>query len=77
MEDAATALGAKINNKMVGSFDNSTAVFRFYANKIITTGEGGIITTKNKDLFKKLKFITQCGIDKRPWKRSFSKKNYF
>lgn len=77
VEDAATALGAKINNKMVGSFDNSTAVFSLYANKIITTGEGGIITTKNRNLFKKLKIITQCGIDKSPWKRSFSKKNYF
>ena len=71
VEDAATALGAKINNKMVGSFDNSTAVFSLYANKIITTGEGGIITTKNRNLFKKLKIITQCGIDKSPWKRSF------
>jgi len=77
IEDAATALGARVNKKMVGSFDYSTAVFSLYANKIITTGEGGIITTNNFNLYKQIKIITQCGIDKNPWKRSKLKKSYF
>lgn len=77
VEDAATALGAKIGNKPVGSSKVSTAVFSLYANKIITTGEGGIIATNNNILYKKLKIITQCGIDKSPWRRSFQKKNYY
>ena len=77
VEDAATALGAKIGNKPVGSSKISTAVFSLYANKIITTGEGGIIATNNNILYKKLKIITQCGIDKSPWRRSFQKKSYY
>lgn len=54
LEDAATALGAKLGKNYIGSFNNVTSVFSLQANKIITTGEGGIISTSNKNLAKKL-----------------------
>ncbi|MFA6598864.1 MAG: DegT/DnrJ/EryC1/StrS family aminotransferase [Ignavibacteriaceae bacterium] len=48
IEDAAEALGATIGGKNVGSFGN-IGVFSFYGNKIITTGEGGMLVL-NDDL---------------------------
>ena len=50
VEDAAEAFGQKINNKLCGSFGD-ISIFSFYANKQITTGEGGMITTNNKKLY--------------------------
>jgi perosamine synthetase len=44
VEDAAPSLGAKIGDRFVGSFSDFT-VFSFDARKILTTGEGGVITT--------------------------------
>ncbi len=49
MEDAAHAHGASINNLNSGNIGD-ISVFSFYATKIITTGEGGMITTNNKKL---------------------------
>jgi perosamine synthetase len=46
VEDAAPSLGAKIGDKFVGSISDFT-VFSFDARKILTTGEGGIITTND------------------------------
>jgi len=51
IEDACEAIGAEYKGKKVGSFGNC-GVFAFYANKQITTGEGGIIVTNNKDVAK-------------------------
>ena len=50
IEDAAEAIGQKLNNKLCGSFGD-ISTFSFYANKQITTGEGGMITTNNKKLY--------------------------
>ena len=50
IEDAAEALGQKLNNKLCGSFGD-ISIFSFYANKQITTGEGGMITTNNKKIY--------------------------
>jgi len=50
IEDAAEVLGQKLNNKKCGSFGH-ISVFSFYANKQITTGEGGMITTNIKKIF--------------------------
>lgn len=49
IEDAATNLGTKVENKYVGSLADITC-FSFHPRKIITTGEGGMITTNNKKL---------------------------
>ena len=53
IEDAAEALGQKIYKKNCGSFGD-ISTFSFYANKQITTGEGGMITTNNKVFYKKM-----------------------
>jgi len=53
IEDGATNLGTKVNNKFVGSLADVTC-FSFHPRKIITTGEGGMITTNN------LKLATEC-----------------
>ena len=72
IEDAATALGSKINNKYTGSYNSDGCVFSLYANKTITSGEGGLISINKKKIFKKLKEIIFCGINKDTYKRSYS-----
>jgi perosamine synthetase len=49
IEDAAEAHGATYRNKPIGSLGD-VAAFSFYANKVITTGEGGMVTTNNRKL---------------------------
>jgi len=56
IEDCAESHGATINGKMTGSFGNM-GCFSFYANKIITTGEGGMIVTNDEDLEKKIRLL--------------------
>ena len=63
IEDAAEAHGAKFFNKKVGSLGN-VGVFSFYGNKIITTGEGGMITTNNLDLSERIKFLRDHAMSK-------------
>ena len=52
IEDAAEVLGLKYKNKQCGSFGD-ISTFSFYANKHITTGEGGMIVTDNRKLAEK------------------------
>jgi len=52
LEDGAEAHGAKYKERIVGSLGDISA-FSFYANKIITTGEGGMVVTSNEEFFKK------------------------
>ncbi len=49
VEDACESLGARHNGRTVGTFGES-AVFAFYPNKQMTTGEGGMVTTNSKKL---------------------------
>jgi len=49
IEDSAEALGSEYKNKKCGSFGDA-AVFGFYPNKQITTGEGGAVVTNNKKI---------------------------
>ena len=55
IEDVAESIGAKINNKFCGTLGD-VSCFSFFANKIITTGEGGMILTNQKKIYKKCKF---------------------
>ena len=56
IEDAAEAIGQTLNNKLCGSFGD-ISIFSFYANKQITTGEGGMITTNSKKLYEQSKSL--------------------
>ncbi len=60
IEDAAESLGAKIQNKNVGTFGDA-AMFSFCQNKVITGGEGGIILTNSKADAEKLNLIRSHG----------------
>jgi dTDP-4-amino-4,6-dideoxygalactose transaminase len=60
IEDGAEALGARIKGENVGTFGDSS-MFSFCANKIITTGEGGMVLTDSEKLCKKLKLIRSHG----------------
>ena len=56
IEDAAEVLGLKYKNKECGSFGD-VSTFSFYANKHITTGEGGMIVTDSKEIAEKCKSL--------------------
>jgi perosamine synthetase len=60
IEDAAESLGANIEGKPVGSFGDA-AMFSFCGNKVMTTGEGGMIATDQRDIYEKLKLIRSHG----------------
>ena len=60
IEDAAESLGAKIKDKKVGTFGDSS-MLSFCQNKVITTGEGGAIVTDSKEVYEKLKLIRSHG----------------
>lgn len=62
IEDAAEAHGAEYKGEKVGSLGHA-AIFSFYGNKIITTGEGGMITTNNKNIYLKARHLRNQGMD--------------
>jgi perosamine synthetase len=68
IEDAAEAHGARFKMKRVGGLGNC-ATFSFYGNKNITTGEGGMITTNDKELHDKCKYLRDHAMskEKRYW----------
>ncbi len=59
IEDACQAHGAEYRGKKVGSF--GIGCFSFYPTKNITTGEGGIVTTDDKDIAEKVRMIRNQG----------------
>jgi len=63
IEDASHALGATYKDRKIGSISDMT-VFSFHPVKHITTGEGGMITTNNKEYYERLKLFRTHGITK-------------
>lgn len=68
IEDAAEAHGAEYKGKKVGGL-GTCGVFSFYGNKIITTGEGGMITTNDENLYERAKYLRDHAMskEKRYW----------
>lgn len=62
VEDSAEAHGAEIGGKRVGSLGHATA-FSFFGNKILTTGEGGAVTTDDDALAARLRLLRGQGMD--------------
>jgi len=62
LEDAAEAHGATCAGKKVGSFSDMAA-FSFFANKNLTTGEGGMVVTDRPDLYKKALYYKNMCFD--------------
>ena len=63
IEDASHALGATYKDRKIGSISDMT-IFSFHPVKHITTGEGGMITTNNKEYYERLKLFRTHGITK-------------
>jgi len=68
IEDAAQALGSEYKGKKIGSIGDLTC-FSFYVTKNIITGEGGMVTTNNKEFADKIKIYALHGMSKDAWKR--------
>ena len=60
IEDAAEALGSRYKNKSLGTF-GACGCFSLAPNKIITTGQGGILVTNDKKLYKKIILLRDQG----------------
>lgn len=75
VEDAAHALPAKYKGRMMGTIGDITA-FSFYANKNITTGEGGMATTDNDEYAETMRIMRLHGISKDAWKRYTARGNW-
>jgi perosamine synthetase len=63
VEDAAEAHGAAVGDAKVGAL-GAVAAFSFYGNKIITTGEGGMLTTNDRALAERIRFLKDHGMSK-------------
>lgn len=62
IEDAAEAHGAEYKGRKVGSIGD-IATYSFYGNKIITTGEGGMVVTSNRELACRIRQLRAQGMD--------------
>jgi UDP-4-amino-4-deoxy-L-arabinose-oxoglutarate aminotransferase len=68
IEDAAHAVGTAYRGKAVGGHGN-VAIFSFHPIKIITTGEGGMVTCYDEGLARKLRLLRFHGIERDAWRR--------
>jgi perosamine synthetase len=63
IEDCAESHGATVRGRMTGSFGDMSC-YSFYANKVITTGEGGMVTTNDDRLAERLRLLRNLGFTK-------------
>ncbi|RKX71401.1 MAG: UDP-4-amino-4,6-dideoxy-N-acetyl-beta-L-altrosamine transaminase [Spirochaetes bacterium] len=68
VEDAAHAFPSRTGKGMAGTLGD-IGVFSFYATKTITTGEGGMVVTRNKKYEKRMRLMRLHGIDRVVWNR--------
>ena len=85
VEDAAHAIGSTYQGQMIGSDSLSSGypdlrratAFSFYANKNMTTGEGGMVTTAADELARALRTLSLHGMSKDAWKRYTNSGSWF
>jgi len=68
IEDCAHALGSTYQRKKCGSIGDA-GCFSFYPTKVITTGEGGMVTTNKSEIYKKVRILRSQGMDIFPKER--------
>ena len=73
VEDAAHALPTTCGGRLVGTLDSDVTVFSFYANKTITTGEGGMVVTRSAELAKRIKTMRLHGMSRDAFDRFTAK----
>lgn len=76
LADAAHAMGAKYDGKYCGTYEDAAA-FSFYATKNMVTGEGGMVTTHNKDWAEKIRRLNLHGMNRDAWKRFSETGNWY
>jgi dTDP-4-amino-4,6-dideoxygalactose transaminase len=64
VEDAAHALPTTWGGTLIGRLNSDITVFSFYANKTMTTGEGGMAVTRNPELAKRMKVMRLHGMNR-------------
>lgn len=74
IEDAAHSLPTRYQDKLIGTLESDITVFSFYATKTITTGEGGMIVTKNPELAQRCRTMRLHGINRDAFDRYTSSK---
>jgi len=74
IEDAAHALPTTCNGRLIGSLDSDATVYSFYATKTITTGEGGMIVTRDPEVAKRCRIMRLHGISRDAFDRYTSTK---
>ncbi len=62
IEDAAEAHGARYKGKVVGSMGD-ISTFSFFGNKVLSTGEGGMVVTNDRELSRKVHLFKEQGMD--------------
>ena len=70
VDDAAHALPTAIHGLHIGADSSAAAVFSFYPNKTMTTGEGGMIVSRRNDIVERCRVTRFHGIDVGPFQRS-------
>ncbi len=73
VEDAAHALPTTWKGQLVGQLDSDVTVFSFYANKTITTGEGGMAVTHNEALAQRMRTMRLHGMNRDAFDRFTSR----
>lgn len=66
IEDSAESLGSRLNGTSCGSFGRA-AIFGFYPNKQITTGEGGMVVTDDRELAERCRSMSNQGVSDGGW----------
>jgi dTDP-4-amino-4,6-dideoxygalactose transaminase len=73
VEDAAHALPTTSAGRLIGTLESDATVFSFYANKTITTGEGGMVVTRHADLAKRMRVMRLHGMNRDAFDRFTAK----
>jgi dTDP-4-amino-4,6-dideoxygalactose transaminase len=75
IEDAAHAFPSRIDNRLVGTLESDASVFSFYANKTITTGEGGMVVASDEKISARIRMMKSHGIDRNAFDRFQGNRN--
>ena len=73
IEDAAHALPATSNGRLIGTLGSDATVFSFYANKTITTGEGGMVVTRDAGMAARMRTMRLHGMSRDAFDRFTAK----
>ena len=73
VEDAAHAFPTRYRGRLVGTLDTAATVFSFYANKTMTTGEGGMVVTRDPALAARVRLMRLHGISQDAFARYVSR----